>query len=121
MKSRQITNYFFSGLLALAAGCTGSYTIASTWNQFWNFRWGTAIAVTIGVTAFAGSQSYLNKREVSKLDVNKAVLNELRQKLSEPSLSSVEAENLSHVIALYANTVEAQSTAHQTTLCQLLS
>lgn len=120
MKTRQITNFGFSLCLALAAGCAGSYTIAQQWSQFWNFRWGTAIAVTIGVSAFAGSQKYLNGREVSKNDINKAVLNELRLKLSDTSLSPAEAENLSNVIALYANTVEAQSIDQQTTLYQLL-
>ena len=82
---------------------------------------GEAIAASIGVVTFAGSQKYLNGREVSKKDVNKAMLNELRLKLSDPSLSSVDAENLSHVIALYANTVESASTDHETTLHQLLS
>lgn len=121
MKTRQITNYFFSGLLAIAAGCTASYTIASTWNELRNIRWVSAIAASIGVVTFAGSRKYLNGREVSKKDVNKAMLNELRLKLSDPSLSSVDAENLSHVIALYANTVESASTDHETTLHQLLS
>jgi hypothetical protein len=121
MKTRQIANYFFSGLLAIAAGCTASYTIASTWNELRNIRWVSAIAASIGVVTFAGSQKYLNGREVTKNDINKAVLNELRLKLSDPSLSSADAENLSHVIALYANTVESASTDQQTTLHQLLS
>jgi len=121
MKTRQITNYFFSGLLAIAAGCVTSYTVASTWTEFRNIRWVSAIAASIGVVTFAGSQSYLNKREVTKSDINKAVLNELRLKLSDSNLSSIEAQNLSEVIALYVNTVESASTDQQTTLHQLLS
>ncbi len=121
MKTRQITNYFFSGLLAIAAGCVTSYTVASTWTEFRNIRWVSAIAASIGVVTFAGSQKYLNGREVTKNDINKAVLNELRLKLSDSNLSSIEAQNLSEVIALYANTVEAQSVDQQTTLHQLLS
>lgn len=121
MKTRKLTNYVFSGLLAIAAGCTASYTIASTWTEFRNIRWVSAIAASLGVVTFAGSQSYLNKREISKNDINKAMLNELRVKLSDTSLSSTDAENLSHVIALYANTVESASTDHETTLHQLLS
>jgi hypothetical protein len=120
MKTRTVTNYFFSGLLAIAAGCTASYTVASTWNEFRNIRWVSAIAASVGVITFAGSQKYLNAREVSKADINKAVLNELRLKLSDTSLSSSDAANLSNVIALYASTVETQSTDHQTTLYQLL-
>lgn len=120
MTTRKLTNYLFSGLLAIAAGCTTSYTVASTWNEFRNIRWVSAIAASVGVVAFAGSQQYLNGREVTKNDINKAVLNELRLKLSEPNLSSADAENLSNVIALYASTVEAQSTDRQTTLYQLL-
>jgi hypothetical protein len=121
MKTRQITNYFFSGLLAIAAGCVASYTVASTRPEFRNIRWVSAIAASIGVVTFAGSQKYLNQREVTKNEVNKAVLNELRLKLSDPELSSANAENLSQVIALYVNTVESASTDQKTTLHQLLS
>jgi|GEM_PF-2235341 len=120
MKTRKITNFGFSLCLALAAGCSGSYAIAQQFSQFWNFRWGTAIAVTIGVGAFAGSQKYLNARDVSKKDIDKAVLNELKLKLSELSLTSSDAENVSQVIALYESAVEAQSTDQQTTLYQFL-
>lgn len=119
MTTRKLTNYLFSGLLAIAAGCTTAYTVASTWNEFRNIRWVSAIAASVGVVAFAGSQQYLNGREVTKNDINKAVLNELRLKLSEPNLSSADAENLSNVIALYASTVESASTTQQTTLYQL--
>ncbi len=121
MKPRKLTNYLFSGLLAIAAGCTASYTVASTWNEYRNIRWVSAIAASIGVVTFAGSQKYLNDRDVSKKDVDKAVLNELRLKLSDSNLSPTDAENLSQVIALYSSTVEAQSTDQQTTLYQLLS
>jgi methionine-rich copper-binding protein CopC len=120
MKDRKLTNFLMSGLLAIAAGCTASYTIASTWTEFRNIRWVSAIAASIGVVTFAGSQAYLNKREVSKNDINKAVLNELRLKLSDNSISPTEAANLQEVIALYVNTVEAQSTDHETTLYQYL-
>ena len=120
MKTRKITNYFFSGLLAIAAGSVTAYTVASTWNELRNIRWVSAIAASIGVVTFAGSQSYLNKREASKNDINKAVLNELKLKLSEPSLSSIDAADLSRVIALYASTVETQSIDQQTTLYQML-
>lgn len=120
MKTRQITNYFFSGLLAIAAGCVASYTVASTWTEFRNIRWVSAIAASIGVVTFAGSQKYLNQREVTKNEVNKAVLNELRLKLSDRNLSSTDAENISQVIALYESTVETQSVDQKTTLYQLL-
>ncbi len=121
MKPRKLTNYFFSGILAIAAGCTASYTVASTWKEYRNIRWVSAIAASIGVVTFAGSQKYLNARDVSKKDVDKAVLNELRLKLSDSNLSANDAENLSQVIALYSSAVEAQSTDQQTTLYQLLS
>ena len=120
MTTRKITNFCFSGLLAIAAGCVTSYTVASTWTELRNIRWVSAIAASVGVVAFAGSQKYLNGRDVSKNDINKAVLNELKLKLSEPTLSSTDAENLSQVIALYASTVESASTDHETTLYQLL-
>lgn len=120
MKTRKITNFGFSLCLALAAGCAGSYAIAQQWKQFWSFRWGTSIAVTIGVGAFAGSQKFLNARGVTKGDVYKAMLTQLNAKLLDPELSPADAANLSQVVALYENMVEAQSTDHQTTLHQML-
>lgn len=120
MKPRQITNYFFSGLFAIAIGGVTAYTVASNWAELRNIRWVSAIAASVGVIGFETSQQYLKKRDVNKNDINKAVLNELRLKLSEPSLSSTDAENLSHVIALYTSTVESASTDHETTLHQLL-
>lgn len=121
MTTRKLTNYLFSWVLAIAAGGTTAYTVASTWNEFRNIRWVSAIAASVGVVAFAGSQQYLNGREITKNDINKAVLNELRLKLSDTSLSPTDAENLSNVIALYASTVETQSIDQQTTLHQFLS
>lgn len=121
MSQRKTSHTIVSAMLGIAAGWGIATATALTFKDYSNVRSVATIAACVGVAGFAGSQKILKIDEVSKKDIDKAVLNALRLKLSDTSLNGSDAENLSHVIAMYASTVESQSTDQQTTLTSLLS
>jgi hypothetical protein len=121
MKPRQITNYICSGIFAIAIGGVTAYTVASTWHEFRNIRWVSAIAASVGVIGFEGSQRYLKSRTITQKEIDKAVLEQLKSRLESDNCSPSDRLNLEPVIALYASTVETQSIDQKTTLYQLLS
>lgn len=120
MSQRTTTHTIISGLLGIAAGWGIATATALTFKEYSTVRSVAAIAACVGVGGYAASQALLKRGEISQNDVNKVVLNQLRLKLSDTQISSSDAENLSQVIALYANTIETQSAVQETTLTSLL-
>lgn len=120
----KLCNLFGGMALGAAVGAVASYGIASSSDYFRNIRWVSFITSGFGIPVAIVTYSSLNKaykKNPTQLDLDKAVLEQLKAKLENKNISPSDRLNLEPVIALYANTVETQSVDQQTTLYQYLS
>ncbi len=120
----KLWNFLGGMALGAAVGAVTSYGVASSSDYFRNIRWVSAITSGVGIPIALVTYSRLNKAckvKPTQLDLDKAVLEQLKAKLENSNISPSDRLNLEPVIALYESTVEAQSIDQQTTLYQLLS